>query len=141
MRGFYASCGALVVGILLVGTVHAGPRPSSKRHGQHSRHYSGHHRRALRPWLLQLPWQWLPEQSQGSVDYDTGSGGYDTSSGADDPNAGGPDPNSGDSQTGGDIGGGSVAPPAVPLRGGSQRRLPRFSTGSPRMSRPGSVRR
>jgi hypothetical protein len=107
MKRFYASCGALVVGIVLVGPVHAGPRQPSQRAGHRSQHYSGHHRRALRPWLLQVPWRWLPDQSQGPVDYDTGPGGYD-------PNAGG-------SQAGMDFGGGSVAPPAATPKGGSQR--------------------
>jgi hypothetical protein len=125
MKRFYASCGALVVSILLVGSVHAGPRHSSHRPGHRARHHSGHHRRALPPWRPQLPSQWLPQQTQDTGSYNPDTGGYD--------------PNAGDYQPGGDISGGNVAQPAVAPKGGSQRRLHKFGSRSPRIS--GSVSR
>jgi hypothetical protein len=113
MKGFYVSCGALVVGILLVGAVHAGLPHSSHHSGSRPRHYSGHHQRAQYPRLRQLPRLRIPEQSPGWW-------GYDPYGGTDDPNAGGYDPNSGGYPLGGDIGGGNVARPPVTPKVGSQ---------------------
>jgi hypothetical protein len=139
MKRFYASCGVLVVGILLVGPVHAGPRHSSPRSGRRSQHSSGQHRRVVRPWLLQLPWQWVPEHSPNFAGYDPGYGGYDPNIEPDDPNAGVSDPNCAVDQSGGNLVGPSFARSAVTPKGGSQQRLSKFSKGSRRTpgSRPG----
>jgi hypothetical protein len=156
MKRFYAMCGALLVGFLLVGPAHARPphssqrsgHQSSQRSGQRGRHHAGRHWRVLRPRLGLYPWQWLPEQPPGSAgsDPDAGdsdpnsgtidpnAGGDDPNSGADDPNAGGDDPNSRGSQAGGDVGGGNAARPAVTPKGGSQRRLPKSGNSPPRIS-------
>jgi hypothetical protein len=148
MKRFYAICGALLVGIPLVGPVHAGPPHARQRPGHPSRHQPGRHWRVRsRPVLL--PWQWLPERAPAwwGDDPDTGTdgpnaGGPDLTGGTDgptdDPNAGGPDltggtddPNAGAPQPGEDIGGAKVARPAVTPKGSSQRRLPKFGKGSP----------
>jgi hypothetical protein len=162
MKRFFASCGALVVGILLVGPVHAGPRHSNPRSGrqlrQHSsqrlRNLAGRPLEARRPRLRQLPGQWLPVQSPDSIGYDPNAGsddpasggfdpnsgtddpnaaGSDPNSGTDDPNAAGVDPNSGDDQPGTDTGGANAARPMVTPKGGSQQWQPRFNKRSPRI--------
>ena len=123
MKRFYVSCGALVVGILLMGSVHAGPNHPGRRAGHHtsqragqrtsqrSRHHLRHHRRVPRPWRLLLPEQeqQLPEQGQslipgpvqqlpepGLPQQSPGSGGSDLNSGAYAPASENADPNSRD---------------------------------------------
>jgi hypothetical protein len=155
MQRFYAICGPLVVVILLVGPVHAGPphsrqrsgHQSRQRSGYQSRRLSGRHWRVLRPRPELLPWQWLPEQPPAwwGSDPDSGpddpnAGGSDPISRTDGPNAEGSDPNVGGSQPGEDIGGGKVARPAVTPKGSSQRRLPEFGNSSRPISGAGSGR-
>ena len=135
MKWIYAIGGALVVGILLVGPVHAGRPHSSqrsghhagKRSGQHARYQPGRHWRALRPRPQLLPWQWLPEQVPGALGVDPNAVDQAPASGIADPNAGGPDPNGGGNQPGGDGGDGNAARPTVPPRAGGQPRMPRSS--------------
>jgi hypothetical protein len=114
MKGIYASCGALVVGILLVGPVHAGKHNASQGAGQksthHSRHHLRHHKKAQRPWRPRLPWQeqllpeqespQLPEQgqllpAQGVPQLLQGSGGSAANNGTNDPVSEVAEPNSG----------------------------------------------
>ena len=164
MKRFYRSCGALVVGVLLVGSAHAGSHQASQRAGQqkshHSRHQVRHHRRAPRPWRPQLPWQeqLLPEQGlpqipeqgqllpqQGVPQLFQGSGGSDANGGTNDPVFENADPNSADDaaavQGGGDIGGANAARQAATPKGDSQRRPPKVGNGSSRTPRTESDRR
>jgi hypothetical protein len=155
MKRFYAICGALAVGFLLVGSVHAGPPHSRQRSGQFSRQRSGQLRRqhsgrrsiALRPRPWLLPWQLQQDQSPGSLGNDPDSGDDDPAGGTDDPNAGGSDPdngtddpnngtddpNSGTSLRGRVISGVNSTRQAVTSKGGNQRRLPRINNGSSRI--------
>jgi hypothetical protein len=141
MKRFYAICAALVVGILLVGSVNAGTHHSSKGSGQRSskrsahrpRQRPGHQRRAHQPRQRQLPWQWLPEQPQVPGDYDPNPWAGDPSpgSGAPTPGGGSLSPGRGGLIPGGDnltpgdsqpergIGGGNAAQPAVNPKGGA----------------------
>jgi hypothetical protein len=115
MKRFFASCGALVVAILLVESVHAGQHHASQRaghqSGHHTRHHLRQHGRAPRPWRPQLPWQELelPEPGptqlpgpgqqlpeQGLPQLPQGSGGSDSSGGTYDPVSENTDLNSGD---------------------------------------------
>ena len=136
MKWLYAGCGALVVGMLLVGSVHAGhagARRSGQRSGAHSgaraglrpSRHPGRHWRALRPGLpWQLPWEWLQQDPEL---YDPNSGIYDPAAEGYDPNSEGPQPEV-------DTGGATVEEPAVTPNGGNQRRPPKFTNGSPRTS-------
>jgi hypothetical protein len=139
MKWFSVSCAALVVGILLVGSVHAGKQRSSHRTAHRSRHHSGHHRRMHRPRVRHIRWQRLPQQPQDPGASDLNPGGYFPDSGGDvpiivpnGPIAGGPGPasgglgpnaeaydqNDGGYNPGGDAGGANAARPAVPPKGG-----------------------
>jgi hypothetical protein len=150
MKRFYASSGALVVGILLVGSVHAGGHHSDPRSGHPSRsahpprQHSGHHWRALRPWRPQLPWQWLPVLPGGNDlnpgGDDLGPGDDDLDSGAYDSGPEGDDTGSGSPQPGRGIGGGTVPRPTVIPEGGSQGR-PRFTNSTPPAPRSQTLRR
>jgi hypothetical protein len=152
MKRFYTICGALVVGSLLVGPVHAEPANPGKHTGQHAgkhagqhagkhaahqaRHQSGRHWRMHRTKPGQLPWQWLPEQDPGSYAYDPEPGAYAPAGGTEDPGAGGYEPINGANLPGGDIGGRpGTRPPGTPEAGG-QPRLPGSGNNSPGM--PGS---
>jgi hypothetical protein len=156
MKWFYATCGALVVGMLLVGSVHAGhagSRHSGPRAGHHSgprtglrlSQHSGHNWRAFRPWPRQFRWQWLPQRPGGN---DLNPGGDDLIPGGDDANSGtydsgpeGPDPNSGGPQPGTDSSDGDVPQTTVTPTGGNQRRLPELTNRSPRAPRSQPLRR
>jgi hypothetical protein len=121
MKRFYVSSGALVVGILLAGAVHAGPPRSSHHAGSRSRLYSGHYRKAPQPRLRLLPRLRIPEQPPGWWGYDPDSGGYAPSGGTEDPNAVDYDPYSGAYPPGGGIDSGNVArPPVIPNVGGQR---------------------
>jgi hypothetical protein len=150
MKRFYATCGAFIVAILLVGSVNGGPHHPGKRSGSRSsqrsaqrpRHRSVHPRGAHQPRQRQLPWQWLPEQPQVPGDYGPNPWGGDPTPGSGDPTPGsgnlrpggggvppggddltpgGDDLTPGDSQPGSGIGGGNAAQSAVNPKGGAQR--------------------
>jgi hypothetical protein len=128
MKRFFTGCAALVVGILLVGSVHAEPRRSGQRAAQRSRHHSVQKRkapqarfrqlsrRAPRPWHRRPRWQWLQPQSPAPAVYDLDTGDNDT-------NSGGLDPNSGSYQQE-DSSGGNGARPAAAPEGGAQQQPP-----------------
>jgi hypothetical protein len=129
MKRFNAICGAFAVGILLVGSVHAGPPRSRQRSAHYARqgsvqrwyHHSGRHWIVLPPTPELLPWQWQPEQLPGSWGYYPNSGDYNPDSGTDDPNAAGYDPNNRDAQLQRGISNRNVARPAVAPNVGDQR--------------------
>ena len=119
MKRFYVICGALVVAILLVGAVHAGPSRSSHHSATRSRQHSAHYRKALQPRLRLLPRLRIPEQPPGWWGYDPESGGYPPYGGTDDSNAVDYDPYSGAYPPGAGIGSGNIArPPITPNVGG-----------------------
>jgi hypothetical protein len=110
MKWFYASCGAFVVGILLVGSVDARPPHSGHRSGHRVRHKPAHPRRVVMPWRPQLPWQALPQQTQDPA--------------IDIPDIGGDDPIVVDDQPGVDVIGGNGALPQAMPRGAGPRQMP-----------------
>jgi hypothetical protein len=137
MKWFYAGCGALVLGILLVAPAHAGPGPSKQRPGQRStklsgqraRHHPVRHRKPVRPGLpWQYPWEWLqpvPEVVDPAVPVV-------------DPATGVVVPGGGDDQPEVDAGAVTMAGPTVTPKGGNPRQQPRFANGSAPMSGPPS---
>jgi len=126
MKRFYVICSALVVGVLLVGSVHAEP------------HASGQHSRTLWTWRQQLPVLWVQQPYLCPVDTnpsivipDPASDGADPNSVITDPNAVGDDPNAGTYQEEGVIGGWNSNRQVVTPKGGSPRMLLRSSNGFP----------
>jgi hypothetical protein len=136
MKRFYVICSALVVGILLVGSVHAEPPRSGHRFGHHLRYQS----RTFWTWRQQLLVPWVPQPflppvdpNPGSVIVDPAPDGSDPNSVIADPNAGGDDPNAGTYQEGGVIGRGNSKRQVVTPKGGGPRMQPRISNGTPRI--------
>jgi hypothetical protein len=142
MKWFSASCAALVVGMLLAGSVQAG-RAGAGRSGARAGNHSGmragqrparpsvRHRRAFRPLPRQLRWQWLPERPW--VD--------DLSPGSDVLIPGGDDPNSGGPPQEVDVIDGDGPQAAVAPTGGNPRQLAAATNRSPRASRSQPRRR
>jgi hypothetical protein len=129
MKRFVANCAAVLVGVLLVGPVHAGSgQPSkgsgqaaSQRFGNRARQHSGPHWRVFRPAPWQPRWQWLPEQPPDVlVDVPNPAGvdvipGNDPNLGGDVLIPGGVDPNAAGPQPRRDVrGGNAVRPMAMP---------------------------
>jgi hypothetical protein len=111
MKRLFTSCAAVIVGILLVAPVHAGPGHSNKGSGQHSRHRSGHHRRVFRPLPWQHRWQWLPQQFPDVLVDDPNRVGDDLNPAGDDLNPAGDDLTLTGPQPRRDVRGGNVARP------------------------------
>jgi hypothetical protein len=133
MKRFYASCCALVLGILLVGPVHAGPQ----RLGQGFGRLSARQGRALR--LRHPRWQWLPQQDVVDPGVEVVDPGVEVvDNGVEVVDNGGVD-----------VVRPGVAPKgnsqgrqrAVPQKAGNQRRLPKVGNRSPRVAGSRSPRR
>jgi hypothetical protein len=134
MKRFYAGCGALVLGILLVGPVQAGPGHSgqrsghrpTKQSGQRARQHKVRHWKTVRPGLpWQYPWEWL---QQGPEVVDPAVPVVDPAAGVVAPVS--------DDQPEVDTRAVTVAGPTVTPKGGNPRQLPNFTNSSPPISGP-----